>query len=155
MWLFKLFLKETGMLQAASFYQNGKRASTPSHSYPFFGMSLIHSLPNDHSSSACLSLRNDLPVLSLIVGFSYSTLGFSSVALLSSCNCMCDLFNAFPWQNCKVQKGSLCFFFLIFFFPRTYYSPCVIRNFLSVRIQVHHSPKNQHFCLLLLLWDVA
>lgn len=118
MWLFKLFLKETGMLQAASFYQNGKRASTPSHSYPFFGMSLIHSLPNDHSSSACLSLRNDLPVLSLIVGFSYSTLDFSSVALLSSCNCMCDLFNAFPWQNCKVQKGSLCFFFFNLFFPQ-------------------------------------
>lgn len=43
MWLFKLFLIETGMLQAASFYQDGKRASTPSHNYPFFGMSLIHS----------------------------------------------------------------------------------------------------------------
>ena len=84
-----LFLKETGMLQAASFYQNGKCASTPSHNYPFLGMSLTQLYLSNNHYSVCLALRNYLPVLSLIVGFSYSTLDFSSVALLSSCSYMC------------------------------------------------------------------
>lgn len=103
------------MLQAASFYQNGKRAYTPSHNYPFLGMSLTQLYLSNNHSSVCLSLRNYLPVLSLIVGFSYySTLDFSSVALLSSCSCMCDLF------NCKVQKGRdpCAFFFFKCFFPQ-------------------------------------